>query len=174
MDISRSKILFPASPLIIKNTFSVPEELSQKYREYSEERVVQNFTEADVEKKEEFFKTCFKPDTYLKHYTYPIDVEEFNEETQCITTLLSQFLGMDTDKYVTESMMILLFTLSTCPVNSEDPIQSIQVSFLKFDEFLVENFHSQLVDFPNTRTFRFRSYLLRMFLSFNEENLQLP
>ena len=127
-----------------------------------------------MEKKEAFFKSYLKPDAQLKNYPYPIDAEEFNEETQCIMTLLSQFLGMDTDKYVIESMMILLFTLSTFPVNLEDPIESIQVSCLNFDEFLVENIHSQLVDFPNTRTFRFRSYLLRMFLSFNEENLQLP
>ena len=54
-----------------------------------------------MEKKEEFFKSCFKPDTQLKNYPYPLDAEEFNEETQCVTTLLSKFLGIDTDKYVT-------------------------------------------------------------------------
>ena len=126
-----------------------------------------------MEKKETFFKTCFKPDAQLKNYPYTVDAKEFNEETQCITTLLSQFLGMDTDKYITYSMMSLLFTPSTFPVDSEDPSQSVQVSCLKFDEFLDENFHSQLVDFPKTRTFIFQSYLLRMFLSFNQENLQI-
>ena len=30
------------------------------------------------------------------------------------------------------------------------------------------------MDLHKTRTFRFQSYLLKMFLSFNEENLQLP
>ena len=30
------------------------------------------------------------------------------------------------------------------------------------------------MDFDRTKTFRFQSYLLKMFLSFNEENLQLP
>ena len=107
-----------------------------------------------MEKKEAFFKSCFKTDTQLKIYPYPIDVGELNEETQCVTTLLCQFLGMDTDKYVTDSMRIFLFTLSTYPVDSKDPSQSVQVSCLKFDEFLAENIHSQLVDFPKTRTFK--------------------
>ena len=127
--------------------------------------------ESTVEKKEAFFKACFKPDTQLKNYPYLVDASEFNEETKCVTTILYKFLGMDTDKYITESMMSLLFTLSTCPIDSNEPIQSIQVSYLRFDKFLVENIHSQLVDFPRTITFRFQSYLLRMFLSFNKENL---
>ena len=124
-----------------------------------------------MENKEEFFKYCFKPDTQLKNYPYPVDAREFNEETQCITTLLCKFLGVDTEKYVTESVMSLLFTLSTLPVDLEEPSQPFQVSCLKFDEFLAENIHSQLVDLPRTRTFRFQSYLLRMFLSFNKVNL---
>ena len=84
-----------------------------------------------------------------------------------------QFLGMDTKEYIIDSMISLLFTLSTYPFDSQEPSQSFQVSYLRFDEFLDENIHSQLVDFPKTRTFRFQSYLLRMFMSFNEENLQL-
>ena len=45
---------------------------------------------------------------------------------------------------------------------------------LKFDEFLAKNIHSQLMDFHKIGTFIFQSYLLKMFLSFNEDNLQLP
>ena len=108
-----------------------------------------------MEKKEAFFKVCFKPNTEQKNYSYPVDAEEFNEETQCITALLSHFLGMDTEKYVIEHMMSLLFTLSTCPVNLEDPNQLVHVSCLKFDKFLAKNIHSQLVYFPNTRTFTY-------------------
>ena len=87
---------------------------------------------------------------------------------------MSQFLGLDTDKYVIEPLMSLLFTLSTCQVQSEESTQSVQYSCLKFDEFLSKNIHSQLVDFHKTRSFIFQSYLLKMFLSFNEENLYLP
>ena len=49
---------------------------------------------------------------------------------------------MDADKCIRESMMSLLFTLSTYLVNLEDPNQSFPISFLKFDEFLAENIHS--------------------------------
>ena len=84
---------------------------------------------------------------------------------------MSQFLGLDTYKYVTEPLMSLLFTLSTSQVEFEESTQSVQSSCLKFDEFLAENIHSQLVDFHNTRSFRFQSYLLKMFLSFNEDDL---
>ena len=50
----------------------------------------------------------------------------------------------------------------------------MQYSCLKFDEFLAENIPSQLVDFHKTRSFRFQSYLLKIVLSFNEENIQIP
>ena len=70
--------------------------------------------------------------------------------------------------------MSLLFVLSTFLVEYEESSQLVQTSCLKFDEFLAERIHSQLMDFHKTRTFRFQSYLLKMFLSFNEENLQLP
>ena len=71
--------------------------------------------------KEELFNSCFKPNTQLKNYPYHEYVDEFNEEMQCIVTLMSQFLGMDTDKYVTDPMMSLLFTLITFPFESKDP-----------------------------------------------------
>ena len=82
-----------------------------------------------------------------------------------------QFLGLDTDRYVTESLMSLLFRVSTCPVES---IESGQSCCIKFDEFLAKSIHSQLVNFHSTRFFRYQSYLLKMFLFFNEEKFQFP
>ena len=69
--------------------------------------------------------------------------------------------------------MTLIFVLSNFPIKSNEPSQEVQVSCLKFDEFLAENIHSQLMDFRRTKTFRFQSYLLKMFLSVDEESLQL-
>ena len=83
---------------------------------------------------------------------------------------MSQCLGLDTDTYVTELLMNLLFKFSTIQSDS----QSSQLVCLKFDEFLAESIHSQLVNFHSTKHFRFQSHLVRMFLLFNEENLQLP
>ena len=148
-------------------------EFIQKSKEYSEEGIVQCFRESTMEKREVFFISCFNPDTHLKYYAFPIDANEFNEETQCVITLMSQFLGRDIDKYINEPLMSLLFTLSTCPIESGESSQSTQFSCLNFDDFLAQNIHSQLVYFPKTRTFRFQSYLLKMFFSFSEENLQL-
>ena len=67
-----------------------------------------------------------------------MDANLFIEETQCVTTLVCQFLGLDTDKYVTEPLMSLLLTLSTCQVECEESNKSVQYSCLKFDEFLAE------------------------------------
>ena len=66
--------------------------------------------------------------------------------------------------------MSLLFRVSV----SQSEFQSLPPPCLKFDEFLVESIHSQLVNFHSTIHFRFQSYLTIMFLFFNEENLQLP
>ena len=52
--------------------------------------------------------------------------------------------------------------------------ESSQVSCFKFDEFLVENIYSQLVNFHTARHFIFKSYLDKMFMFFNEENFQSP
>ena len=67
-----------------------------------------------------------------------------------------------------------MFTLSTGQVEFEKLSQSMQSSCLNFDEFPAENIHSHLVNFHRTRTFRFQYFLLKMFLTFNEDNLQLP
>ena len=67
-----------------------------------------------------------------------------------------------------------MFTLITGLVEFEQLIQSMQSSCLKFDDFLAKNIHSQLINFHKTRNFRFQSFLQRIFLTFNEDNLQLP
>ena len=61
--------------------------------------------------------------------------------------------------------MSLLFRIRM--IQSES--QYSQSLCLKFDEFLDESIHSHLVNFQNTKHFRFQSYLIRMFLFFNEE-----
>ena len=73
--------------------------------------------------------------------------------------------------YVIESLMSFIFKISIDQVDSSD---SSQYWCLKFDEFLAESIQSQLMNFQNTRFFRFQSYLVKMFLFFNEENLQFP
>ena len=71
-----------------------------------------------------------------------------------------------------EPLLSLLFVLDTRPIEPELPGQSFQYYHLKFDEFLAKNIHSQLVDFHSTIVFRFQSFLLKVFLSYNEDNSQ--
>ena len=85
--------------------------------------------------------------------------------------MANTFLGLDTNAYIPELLLSLLFMLDTCLVEPEFPGQSGQSCHLKFDEFFVENIHSHLVNFNDARTFRFRSFLLRMFIAYNEEDL---
>ena len=119
-------------------------------------------------------KAFSKPNGEPIDLSYPIDLIQFNEETQWFISLAIQFLGLDTNAYVPESLLSLLFVLSTCPAEPELPGKSYQSCFLKFDEFLAENIRSQLANFHSTKVFKFHSLLLRMFIAYNEEDLQVP
>ena len=85
--------------------------------------------------------------------------------------MMSQILGLDKDIYVLEFLKSLMFIISM----SQSEPEYLPPPFLKFDEFIAESIHSQLVNFHSTRHFRFQSYLIRMFLFFNYgRGIQLP
>ena len=77
----------------------------------------------------------YRPNT---NQPFPPDVNMFNEVTKLIVSMLSQFLGLDIDIYVLESVMSLLFRFSM----SESESQYLPPPCLKFDEFLPESIHS--------------------------------
>ena len=52
-------------------------------------------------------------DVSLNNQAFPVDTNLFNEETKLVISLMSQFLGLDTDKYVIELLMSLIFRVST-------------------------------------------------------------
>ena len=174
MSLNRSTILCLVNSLVVRKTLYVPKEFTLKAKYYSEESILLCFKESTIERKQEFFKRCFKLEDDSCSLSFPINAALFNEETKCVVTVLCQFLGLDTDKYIPKTVTSLIFILSTCLVESDEPSQSLQVSCIKFDDFLAKNIHSQLINFHKTKTFRFQSYLLNIFLSFNKDNLQLP
>ena len=135
---------------------------------FHEENLIEQFRHAIVEEKQIFYSKIIKPYIYVANEPFPLDIILFNEESQWVISFLSQFLGLDNDKFVPEFLLSLLFRLSLHQSVSE----SNQLSFLTFDEFLGENIDSRLVNFHTTRHFKFQSYLVRMFLFFNEENMQ--
>ena len=132
------------------------------------------FRESTDKSKEAFLKACSKPNGEFINLSYPIDLSQFNEENQWCISLVSQFLVLDTNAYVIESLLSLLFVLSTCPAEPELLKQSYHSCCLKFDEFLADNIRSQLANFHDTKVFIFQSFLLRMFIAYNEEDLAVP
>ena len=93
MDAYRSKILFPITSLVIRDTLLIPVDFSQISKEYKEENLAHFFLESLVEQKENFLKAYSKPDSQLLNHPFPIDYNLFNEETQSLITLTSHFLG---------------------------------------------------------------------------------
>ena len=80
-------------------------------------------------------------------------------------SILSQLLGYDDDKSLTEVM--IGFLLKT---NLLEP-ETNQVCCFGFDEFLATAVHFQLAYFLKLRHFRYQSYLLNMFLCSNVSEL---
>ena len=90
-----------------------------------------------------------------------MDFRFFREEDQLVLSILSQLLGYDDDKPMTEVMTG--FLLKTNLLETE----TNQVYFFGFDELLATTIHFQLADFPKLRHFRYQSYALSMFLCSN-------
>ena len=56
-------------------------------------------------------KSCSKPNGDILCLSYPIDLDLFNEEAQSCVTLAYHFLGLDTNAYITDPLLSLLFFL---------------------------------------------------------------
>ena len=123
MNKPKSRILFPVQASIIRKALFVPNDFVQSSQEYKEENVIHFFQESIAESNEAFLKSSLNTDSEFIGLSYPIDLVLFNEETQSCITLASQFLGLDTNGYVTKSLLSLLFVLSTFPVEFELPGQ---------------------------------------------------
>ena len=83
-----------------------------------------------------------------------------------VMSLVSQILGLDDDTHINE--VILGFLLS---IGSIDP-ESHSTRCFSLDEYLAEIIHTQMVEFPKVRFFRYQSYLLNMLLCSNVSELQ--
>ena len=174
MDVSRYRLMCPINSLKIQNTLLIPSEFTQMSSEYNEADILHSFQGASNKQKDIFLPTCLKPKIQLSEPSFPIDFDLFNEETQFVITLVIQFLGMDLNQSIIEPLLSLIFTLSTCQTMSRIPNQSSPLVCLQFDKFLAKNINAQLSNLIQSRTFRFQSLLMNMFLSFNDDDLQLP
>ena len=86
---SKSKILCPVQASIIRKTLDIPNQFSHISQDYQEEYIICYFRESTDESKEAFLKNCSKPDGEPIDLSYPIDLSQFNEETQWCISLAS-------------------------------------------------------------------------------------
>lgn len=79
----------------------------------------------------------FKPDISPLNYAFPYDSYLFAEALQAIFSILSQILGLEDDKIVTEIMVGIVFLVS----------QFTKEVSLSFDQYLEEMIAYQLEHF---------------------------
>ena len=100
MNKSKSKILCSVQDSVVQKTLYIPDEFVHISQKYQEENIIRCFRESIDKSKETFMKACSKPNSEPIDLSYPIDLNQFNEETQWCISLARQFLGLDTDTYV--------------------------------------------------------------------------
>lgn len=87
-----------------------------------------------------------KPDVNQTQDTFPYDLSSFLKPIQAILSLLSEILGLDSDRSVTEVMIGTLYLVS----------QFKEHRSFRYEEFLVERITSQLENFNNSgKIFRY-------------------
>ena len=105
----------------------------------------------------------FRPDVSPSNFTFPYDLTLFIEPIQVVFSLLSQILGLDSDRYVTEVMVGTICLVS----------QSRKEFASNFDEYLVERISSQLKNFHSDgKVFNYQTLLLLIVITENLPTLQ--
>ena len=90
----------------------------------------------------------------------PYHTFDFPEGSRQIISMLSFILGYANDEFTDASIIGFLSTLS--------PGQHPELVF-NFTKLIVDNMHYQLTKLPEEGVLRYSSYLLHIFLSFQEE-----
>ena len=85
-------------------------------------------------------------DQPIEKVVFQNKMQEFKDYARPFFALLSQVLCLDSDRQVQEVMVSIVYTLSQSKTTSQD---------ISYDEFLVENIHSQLMNFHSERAFRY-------------------
>ena len=93
-----------------------------------------------------FMYKMFKPEISPSNHSFPYDISLFTETLQAIFSLLSQILGLEDDKTITEIMVG-----NVCPIS-----QSAKEFNINFDQYLVEIISYQLGHFHSDgKTFNY-------------------
>ena len=93
----------------------------------------------------------FKPDISPSKSSFPYDISLFNQTLQAVFSLLSQILGLQDDKLVTEIMVGTMYLVS----------QSTKEFNLSFDQYLVDKISYQLEHFNSDgKVFNYQTLLM--------------
>ena len=170
MDTSMSRMMCPINSLNIRNTLLIPSKFTHMSSEYNEEDILHFFQGSSNEQKYIFLKACLKPESHISDPPFPIDFDLFNDGNQYVITIEIQFSGMDSNQFVTEPLLSLIFTPSTEKAMSGIPSKYSPPACLQFDEFLARSINAQLSNFRQSRTFKFQPLLMKILLSFNDDD----
>jgi hypothetical protein len=110
-----------------------------------------------------FMSKMFRLVINPSNFSFPYDISLFNETLQAVFSLLSQILGLQDDKLVTEIMVGTVCLVS----------QSTKEFSLSFDQYLVENISYQLEHFNyDGKVFDYQTLLMLMVITENLDELK--
>ena len=105
----------------------------------------------------------FRPDISPSKFSFPYDISLFSETLQVVFSLLSQILGLEEDKFLTDIMVGIVCLVS----------QSTKGFSLSFDQYLVERISYQLEHFQSDgKTFNYQTLLMLMVITKNLNELR--
>ena len=156
---NRTRVIATINSESLRKAFCLPvPNPNQNSVQFSEENNLAIIKFLDADQTYTFMSKMFRPDISPSNYTFHDHISLFNEIIQAMFALLSQILGLDSDKFVTEVIVGTVYLVS----------QSTKEFTLKFDQFLVDIISYQLEHFHTEgKVFSYQTLLLLIVITEN-------
>ena len=128
---------------------SLPDNFPDRCESLNEQVLIELYKNCRTEVRCQFLSCILKDGQLLEGLFLPYNVNIFKEEVQLVMSLISQILGLDDDTHINEVISSFLLT-----IGSIDP-ESNSAHCFNLDEYLAKVIHTQLVEFPKVRFFRY-------------------
>ena len=116
MSRATSKILYRVNVKSIHEVLSLPDNFPVIPESFNEQVLIELYKNCETEIRCQFLSSILKVGQSLEGLFLPYNVSIFRDEVQLVMSVVSQVLGLDNDKHVSE--VILGFLLS---IGSNDP-----------------------------------------------------
>ena len=163
MSSNASRVIYNINAQSFRQALCLSESNLQQSIPFNEENLICAFRQVENEVRLGFLSSLLNVDQPIEKVVFPYSLQEFKDCVKPFFAMLSQVLGLDSDRKVREFMVSLAYTLSQSETNGQD---------INFDEFLAENIHSQLMNFHSKKTFRHQTLFLKMIIKQNYNDLQ--